>query len=438
MKQLDLQDAVNTMRLSKTQWLIFSTCFLVILSDGIDTGLIGYIAPMLMDDWQINQQALRPVMSAALVGMCLGALGAGVLADYIGRKWVLIASVIVFASFTFATALAHNVSELILYRFLTGLGLGAALPNAATLVAEYMPKACRAWMVNLLFCALPLGMTLGGVISAYLLTDYGWRSVLYVGALIPFLVAVMALFSLKESLHILLKKNQMGALKQIIQSIQGKDFIQNIEWITYTTPNVAQQPVKMVTGPLLWPSVLMWICCFMSLLVFYVLTSWMPTLLKQANYSPEQFSLIAAIFPFGGVLGTIALGWCMDRFNSSLTISLSYLLSALLFVATGWVMDHIYLVGLLIFCAGAGIVGAQSSLPALAAMFYPAACRGVGVSWMHGLGRLGAILGAFFGALIFSLELTFAQIFWLLAIPVFIAALAIALKYHAIKRQVIH
>jgi MFS transporter, AAHS family, 4-hydroxybenzoate transporter len=437
MKQLYLQDAINNQRLSKTQWLIFIICFLVILSDGIDTGLMGYIAPVLIDDWGISKQDLRPVMSVALIGMCLGALAAGVLADYLGRKWVIIGSVWVFAAFTLLTAFAETLPEIILYRFLTGLGLGAAMPNAATLVSEYMPEKRRAWMVNLLFCALPLGMTLGGVISAYSLERYGWQSVLYIGAFVPAIVAVFAMVYLKESLYILYKRQQPEKIKIVIEQIQGHKLSADTLFITREQATQSQ-PVQLVLGRFFWPSLMMWLCCFMSLLVFYVFSSWMPTLLKEANYSPEQFSLLAAIFPFGGVMGTIIIGWCMGRFNPTLTVSISYLVSALLFLATGLVDQHLYLLGLLIFCTGAGVVGAQSSLPALAAMFYPAACRGVGVSWMHGLGRLGAIMGAFFGALIFSFELNFQQIFWLLSLPVFIAALAIGLKYQAIKRQVIH
>lgn len=429
MTTLHLQEAVNTKKLSKQQWIIFILCFLVILSDGIDTAVIGYIAPALIDDWGISKNDLRPVMSMALVGMCIGAVLSGILADKFGRKWVIIGSVFLFGSLTIGTAFANNANEMMLYRFITGLGLGAAMPNAATLVSEYMPQHRRAWMVNLLFCALPLGMTLGGVCAAGLLSNYGWQSVLYVGGIIPILVGIFAIFYLQDSLHILLKNKQIEKIRHLVGRIQGQMPAADTQFSSNTQTHAhTQKPVNMVAKTFFVPSLMMWLCCFMSLLVFYVLTSWMPTLLKEANYSPEQFSLIAAIFPFGGVAGTIIIGWFMDRFNANRTLVYSYFISALLFMLAAYASNNIYLLGAALFLAGGGLVGAQSSLPSLAALFYPAECRGVGVSWMHGLGRFGAIFGAFFGAYIFAFSLEMGQIFLVLSLPILISALALWMK----------
>lgn len=438
MKILDIQQAVNTKKLSLQQWIIFTLCFLVILSDGIDTGVIGFIAPALLDDWGVSKNDLRPVMSVALIGMAIGAIFSGILADKIGRKWVIITSTFIFGILTILTGFSENTSEMVVYRFLTGLGLGAAMPNAATLVSEYMPVHRRAWMVNLLFCALPLGITIGGVLSAGLLSSYGWKMVLYIGGVIPVLVAILAIFLLKESLHFLIKKEGQVEALQIVEKIQGHQIDAKLVPVTsYEIESNVQEtnPIKLVVGKFLLPSIMMWLCCFMSLLVFYVLTSWMPTLLKESGFTPEQFSLIAAVFPFGGVAGTIVIGWFMSRFEPNLTITISYFVSAILFIVTGFLTENIYLLALFIFLAGAGIVGAQSSLPSLAAIFYPAECRGVGVSWMHGLGRFGAIFGAFFGAYIFTFNLGISGIFFVLALPILISALALFIKGQQAKNK---
>src|SRR5690606_35638736 len=173
----------------------------------------------------------------------------------------------------------------------------------------------------------------------------------------------------------------------------------------------------------------------MSLLVFYLLTSWMPVILKTAGFTTQQFALPISICPFGGVIGAIIMGWYMDKTNPNTVIRYSYLVAFGLFIVAGFLSSDIFFFGITIFLIGALLAGAQSSLLPLAAITYPTLCRAVGVSWMHGIGRTGAILGAFYGSLIFSLELGLAQIFFVLAIPAAISFLALKAKVIFEKRQ---
>lgn len=259
---LDIQQAVDTRKLSLQQWIIFILCFLVILADGIDTGVVGFIAPALLDDWGITKNDLRPVMSVALIGMAIGAIFAGILADKIGRKWVIIGSAFIFGVLTILTGTSNNTTEMVIYRFLTGLGLGAAMPNAATLVSEYMPAHRRAWMVNLLFCALPLGITIGGVLSAGLLSNHGWRMVLYIGGAIPVVVAVVSVFLLKESLHFLIKKQGQVEALEIVKNIQGKFIDAKLVPVTPLDAELNEKntnPVGLVVGKFIVPSAMMWL-----------------------------------------------------------------------------------------------------------------------------------------------------------------------------------
>lgn len=430
MEKIDIQDVVNQEKISKLQWIIFALCFFVILSDGIDTGIVGFIAPSLIDAWGVTKNDLRPVMSVALIGMSIGAISSGILADKFGRKWVIIGATILFGAFTIISGMATNAAELTTFRFITGLGLGAAMPNAATLVSEYMPTRRRALMVNMLFCAFPLGITLGGLLAAGLLSIAGWEIILIISGTIPVVIAILAVFLLKESLHILGNKGKILELSNIFEQILGYKIDAKLisNYIKPEESIETAQPVKMVIQKYFVPSFMMWICCFISLFVFYVLTSWMPTLLKESGFTAEQYSLISAIFPFGGVIGTLVIGWLMDKLKPNKVLAISYFVSAIFFAITGILSENIYLLGLFIFLAGAGLVGSQSSLPSLAAIFYPAECRGVGVSWMHGIGRFGAIFGAFFGAYIFTFNLTINSIFILLAIPIMISAASLLIK----------
>ncbi len=175
---------------------------------------------------------------------------------------------------------------------------------------------------------------------------------------------------------------------------------------------------------------MLWLTYFMGLVIFYLLTSWMPTLMKDAGFSLQRASFLTALFPLGGGIGTIAAGWFMDRFNPNKVIAITYALTGVLIYAVGQVASRDQVVlGVLIFLAGTAMNGAQSSMPSLAAAFYPTQGRATGVAWMLGIGRFGGITGALLGAELLRLHLGFDVIFTLLAIPAFAATAALVVKY---------
>lgn len=429
MKTIDLNTVIDREKLSPLQWLVFTLGFLVFFCDGLDTGIIGFIAPALLDDWGISKPQLAPVLSAALVGMSIGAILSGPLADKFGRKKVITFTTLLFGAFTVLCGFATSTQELMIYRFITGIGLGAAMPNISTIVSEYMPAKRKAFLTGLAGCGFMLGISCGGLLSAYLLESLGWAQVIIIGGVVPLILVIILLVKLPESPQYLIKNNQSSKAQHILEMIQGKPFPDRITIrLAHTEIQSAQSPVKQVLSKYLVSSSMLWLCCFMSLLVFYLLTSWMPVILKTAGFTTQQFSLIAAIFPFGGVIGAIIMGWYMDKTNPNTVIRYSYLIAFGLFIVAGFLSSDIFFFGLTIFLIGALLTGAQSSLLPLAAISYPSTCRAVGVSWMHGIGRIGAILGAFFGSLIFTFDLSLSGLFYILAIPTFISFIALSLK----------
>lgn len=429
MKTIDLNTVIDREKLSPLQWLVFTLGFLVFFCDGLDTGIIGFIAPALLDDWGISKPQLAPVLSAALVGMSIGAILSGPLADKFGRKKVITFTTLLFGAFTVLCGFATSTQELMIYRFITGIGLGAAMPNISTIVSEYMPAKRKAFLTGLAGCGFMLGISCGGLLSAYLLESLGWAQVIIIGGVVPLILVIILLVKLPESPQYLIKNNQSSKAQHILEMIQGKPFPDRITIrLAHTEIQSAQSPVKQVLNKYLVSSSMLWLCCFMSLLVFYLLTSWMPVILKTAGFTTQQFSLIAAIFPFGGVIGAIIMGWYMDKTNPNTVIRYSYLIAFGLFIVAGFLSSDIFFFGITIFLIGALLTGAQSSLLPLAAISYPSTCRAVGVSWMHGIGRIGAILGAFFGSLIFTFDLSLSSLFYILAIPTFISFIALSLK----------
>jgi MFS transporter, AAHS family, 4-hydroxybenzoate transporter len=432
--RVDVQAFLDNHRFSGFQWLIFGLCLVIVLLDGFDTAAIGFIAPSLLKEWGIEKSALGPVLSAALFGLAAGALLAGPLADHLGRKLVLTGSVLVFGIACLSSAFAGDLTQLVGLRFVTGVGLGAAMPNAVTLMSEYCPQRLRATMTNLMFCGFPLGAAFGGFLAAWMIPQWGWRSVLVLGGVTPLLLVVLLFALLPESVHYLLSKGASAErVRRVMRRVSESatevgQFIMTEPEHAEVTRQVAKSGIGMVLSPMLrLGSVMLWIAYFMGLVIFYALINWMPLLFKDAGLSPQTATLISALFPLGGV-GAVAFGWLMDRFNANLIIAAGYALTAVSIFLIGQAAGNVGLLMVAVFVGGALMNTAQSSMPALAAAFYPTQGRATGVAWMLGIGRFGGIAGSFLVAELAARHLSFSQIFTVVAIPGAIAALALVVK----------
>lgn len=433
----NVQTVLNEHPFSGFQWVIFALCFFIVLLDGFDTSAIGYIAPSLITEWGVAKPDLAPVLSAALFGLAGGAMGSGPLADRFGRKAVLVGSVLVFAIACLASGYSHDIQALTALRFVTGLGLGAAMPNAVTLMSEYCPDSRRAMLTNAMFCGFPLGAAFGGFLAAWMIPHFGWRSVLHLGGLAPLVLAVLLLLLLPESVRYMVAKGYAAdRIRKPLARIAGHA-VQNVQRFVMTE-NKAAVEGKSGMGVVLSSqyrvgSVMLWIAYFMGLVIFYALMNWMPVLFKEGGLDPKTATLVAALFPLGGV-GAVFFGWLMDRFNANRIIAIGYALTA---VSIWWIGQEAGSLGWLVvsvFVAGTIMNTAQSSMPALAAAFYPTSGRATGVAWMLGIGRFGGIAGSFLVAELTARQLGFSQIFSVVAIPGLIATAALVIKQLASPR----
>jgi len=160
---LDVQRFIDESKFSVFQWIVFAISFFVILIDGFDTAAIGYIAPSLINEWHITKPDLAPVLSAALAGLAVGAILIGPIADRLGRKYLLCGMVFLFGLSSLVSASSANLAELVMWRFVTGLGLGAAMPLAVTLANEFAPTRRRALLTSAMFTGFPLGAAWGAL-----------------------------------------------------------------------------------------------------------------------------------------------------------------------------------------------------------------------------------------------------------------------------------
>ncbi|MCE5986032.1 MFS transporter [Pseudomonas sp. 5FOS] len=430
-KSLDVQSFINQQPLSRYQWRVVLLCFLIVFLDGLDTAAMGFIAPALSQEWGIDRASLGPVMSAALIGMVFGALGSGPLADRFGRKGVLVGAVLVFGGFSLASAFATNVDQLLVLRFLTGLGLGAGMPNATTLLSEYTPERLKSLLVTSMFCGFNLGMAGGGFISAKMIPAYGWHSLLVIGGVLPLLLALVLMVWLPESARFLVVRNRgTDKVRKTLSPIAPQVVAEAGSFSVPEQKAVAARNVfaLIFSGTYGMGTMLLWLTYFMGLVIVYLLTSWLPTLMRDSGASMEQAAFIGALFQFGGVLSAVGVGWAMDRFNPHKVIGIFYLLAGVFAYAVGQSLGNITVLATLVLVAGMCVNGAQSAMPSLAARFYPTQSRATGVSWMLGIGRFGAILGAWSGATLLGLGWTFEQVLTALLVPAGLATVGVIVK----------
>ena len=345
-------------------------------------------------------------------------------------RLLLIVSVTIFGIACLGSAWSADLLQLTVLRFVTGLGLGAAMPNAVTMMSEYCPDNRRATLTNLMFCGFPLGAAFGGFLAAWMIPHFGWRSVLVLGGVTPLVLAVLLLTVLPESVRYMVAKNQpVEKIRAALLRVSSTASRATAFIMTEPAPRTnAKSGMSVVLSPsYVVGSMMLWLAYFMGLVIFYASINWMPILFKEAGLSPQRATLISALFPLGGV-GAVLFGMLMDRFNPNRVIAAGYALTAVTVYAIGQSIGDVGWLMVSVFAAGILMNTAQSSMPALAAAFYPTQGRATGVAWMLGIGRFGGIAGSFLVAELTRRQFTFAGIFTVIAVAGLIACVALLVK----------
>jgi AAHS family 4-hydroxybenzoate transporter-like MFS transporter len=422
---IDVADFIDQQPVGAFQIKLLATCAAVLFLDGFDTQAIGYVAPALAKEWGLIKGALGPVFSAGLFGLMIGALVFGPLADRIGRKKIIILSTVAFGIGSLATAFVQDVNSLLAIRFLTGLGLGGAMPNAIAMTSEFNPRRRRATMVMIMFCGFSVGAALGGLLAAALIPQFGWRSVFVVGGVAPLLLAPILLLRLPESVRFLaLTGRAHQRVAELLATINPKAaFAPGTRFVIHE-PELCGIPVlHLFRDGRTAVTLLLWVVFFMSLLDLYFLSNWLPTVLNDLGASVSSAAAIGSMLQVGGVVGTFALGSIIDRFSFR-ALALVYFIAVFAVGAIGQLGHSVVFVTMAIFAAGFCIVGGQIAANALAAGFYPTSVRATGVGWALGIGRVGSIVGPLIGGALLSAKWTTASVFEAAAGAALCAALA--------------
>ena len=394
-QSVDVGALIDSRSIGRAQWLVIVLCGLVALLDGLDLQSIGLAAPIIRQQLNIPPQSLGAIFSAALAGLAIGAFLLGPVADRIGRKGVLVAATIGFGCFTIATAYAGTFDQLLVYRFLAGLGLGGAMPSFISLASEYVPTRHRAAIVSLLWAAFPLGGVVGGLMASRMIPAYGWHSIFIVGGIIPLAIALLLIVALPESAAFMINRGKPGqriarTLRRIFPGIAVADeavFIMRRD-----------ESGRVAVGELFaagrgFGTVLLWIAFFFAFMILVTNSSWSPSLLRNLGVPVERSAVALAIFNFGSLFGSAAAGALIAAFGPAWVLGLTSIGGAIAYALVGWAAPSV--TGIIIAQAAFGVLlgCASSGLIALAAIYYPSAIRSTGVGWATAIGRFGSFVG---------------------------------------------
>ena len=429
--RIDISTFLDGRPLGSTQWFIFLISFVTLMFDGFDTAIMGFLNTPLIHDWDLRDGTMAPVMMSGLVGLTIGALSAGPLADRYGRKLIVVGSIFFFGLWSLVSAYSWDVPSLCFFRFLTGMGLGASMPNTVTIMSEFAPVRYRSWMITTIYCGFSLGAAACGLVTIWLLKYYSWRSVLIFGGVIPMAFAVMLIFTLPESTRFLmlnLGKNRGRLIKTVNRLVpdlaDGKTDFYTSEVKVHTNKSVRalfMPEYKLGT-------ITLWVAMLTVLLANYLLTSWLPRVMHLYGLSHDQGALIGTIFQVGGMIGNFGVGWVMDRFEHHKVVASAVFSGAFFALVLAFQEITLVTAAPLVLLMGITVSCVSTGLFAIAAHTYPTEIRATGVSWSAGIGRLGSITGAGTGGLILSLGLAPTSIFMAATIPLIFSGLAIIIK----------
>lgn len=345
--------------------LTVALCFLVALIEGIDLQAAGIAAPQMAKEFGMGPGGMGWIFSAALLGLLPGAYVGGRLADRWCAKPVLIGSVMLFGLFSLVTTHAGGYPGLLVARLMTGLGLGAALPLIIAVVANAVSEGQRGSMVTLTYAGAPLGGALAAWIGMSSLGD-SWRLIFYLGGAAPLILVAALAYGLPST-----KGSSVRPFNRSVLPTSGGGLLTNGRALS---------------------TVLLWLACFFTLTVLYMLMNWLPTLLVSQGYSRPQAGWVQILFNIGGACGSCVIGRMMDRGYTRLAVSITYLgmLASLAGLGLAPFFEMLLLAG---FTAGYCAIGGQALLYALSPTLYPQFIRATGVGAAVAIGRLGSVAG---------------------------------------------
>ncbi|MDO5543397.1 MAG: MFS transporter [Acinetobacter sp.] len=422
---MDLVSRVQRLPIGKFHYSLLVVIGLGWMFDAMDTGLISFILAKMAEDWSMTPAEKGMVVSIGFVGMAIGAVFSGGLADKIGRKTVFATTLVIYSLATAACAFAPNLTWLLVFRFIVGLGLGGQLPVAVTLVSEYIPAHVRGRFIVLLESFWGLGWLCAALVSYFVIPKFDWHTAFLIGGL-PALYALVIWKKVPESIPYLINRGRIAEAHALVQKFERQCGVEVIEQIE-VQPVAAKQHISFIqlwSGPFARRSLMLWLIWFGIVYSYYGIFTWLPSLLVQQGYSIVQsfeyvLGMILAQLP-----GYIAAAWLVEKLGRKATLA-GFIgmcaVSAYFFGQADSVAMIMFWGCLMSFFN----LGAWGVLYTYTPEQYPTNIRAFGSGWASAIGRMGGIVAPMVVTHMMVMQNGFSYVFMMFTAVLLAVALVI-------------
>lgn len=423
---MDIRKAIDTTPMSGFQWYIVGLATFLNALDGYDVLAMAFTANAVSGEFGLNGSQLGLLLSAGLVGMAMGSLILGPFADKLGRRRILIISLLINLVGLALSATAGSSTELAIWRVVTGIGIGGILATVTVITSEYSNNKNRGMAVSIYTAGYGLGATLGGLLAARLIPEFGWRSVFLTGAAATLASLILVVVSIPESVDYLRVKRPVGAEEKALKIARRIGKPDTIGLGTVNPADSAQVKLSdLLSGPFKVTTLKLWAAFFFIMFGFYFANSWTPKLLVESGMTENQGIIGGLALTLGGTFGSLIYGVITTRFNSRHTLMVFTVLSALtlvVFITTTSIPMLAFGSGVLV---GMLINGCVAGLYTVTPAAYPSALRTTGVGWGIGIGRFGAIFAPITVGALLDAGWTPPSLYAAVAVVVVLAAVAL-------------
>jgi AAHS family 4-hydroxybenzoate transporter-like MFS transporter len=423
---VDVRQLIDERPLAPLQKWIIVLCGLVVLLDGYDIQTMALAVPSLATQWGLMPSKFGLALSASLIGLMVGAGLLAPLGDRYGRRPLLIGGMALLGVASLGTTLSSLPEHLVFWRFITGLGLGASIPNGTALTSEYMPARRRAALVTLMFCNMAVGAFIAGFTAPAIIETWGWRGIFLVGGVLPLVVSLVLLVFAPESVRFLLARNPDDPrIAKVLLRIAPDA---NVKFVRSETQTVERHSILVLFArEYRMRTVLIWCAFILNLFVLYTLVSWIPTLLRGAGWAAANASRGVGMINGGGVVAGLLISAFVDR-NRTLPAMLAAYFGVAVSLALFMYLPSGAIWWVLLAVIGGGTSGAQMTLNSLAAAIYPPVIRATGVGWATSIGRVGAALAPLVAAAVVGQQVAPLSVLGFLACALSVILLLAAMR----------
>jgi len=431
---VDVGAVVDAAALRPISILVLVLCLLIAMCDGFDNQALAFTAPAIARDLGLKMPDFAPVFSAGLFGLLLGSMLFGTLADHFGRRRLLLVCAAVFGAATLATPYVHSTVELMVVRFIGGLGIGGVPSAAAALVGETVPRRHRQSFIAWTLVGVPLGGFFGGFVGAYCIPNFGWQSVYWIGGGVTALVLAASAIWLPESnrylaLHAQAGTQASGRLAKLMQRIDPAGrYRGSNRFVLPPEEDRRSSVVALFAGGRTRMTVLYWLGSFVTLLIFYFVVNWTPTLFRESGLSANAATLSTSAVNAGAILTGLVLGTYCNRVGTRNAAASMFLIAASGLLLMSMFDGSIVPMMVGAFLAGAGAIAGASSMVMFGAESYPTALRSTGIGWSLSAGRIGSVISPWVVSVPLSLGWHAESILLLPIVPAIIGCACILLS----------